>query len=95
MSVDPFEKFKKKKSEQDQLDRKNLPEENVGKVSDYFSIPEEVKEARIVPENPAPSSGGGSSSTSAVKRLEALIQLLVRKGVITEEELKAMLTLLG
>ena len=79
------------------MDRKNLPEGNVGKVSNYFSIPDELKQESAKPETSAQktSASGASSSSSAVKRLEALTELLIRKGVITEEELKAMLTLLG
>ena len=95
-NVDPFENFKKRKSEDDRMERKNLPNENVGKVSNYFSVPEQLKQQpQEAPASSKPAeSSGKASSNSAVRRLEALTQLLIRKGVITEEELKMMLDLL-
>jgi hypothetical protein len=43
MSHDPFENFKKQKADSDKMDRKNLPSDNVGNVSNYFEVPEEIK----------------------------------------------------
>jgi hypothetical protein len=103
MTTDPFESFKKRKSEDDKLDRKNLPAENVGKVSNYFEVPNEISNDQVVQEpseTPAPAQTPNAEqaapkpSNSAVKRLEALTQLLIRKGVITDDELRMMSDLL-
>jgi len=93
MADDPFENFKKSQNDKDKMERKIFPKDNVGKVSNYFAVPDEIKE--LSSSQSSNANEKKPSSVSAVKRLEALIQLLVRKGVVTEEELKAMLTLLG
>ena len=50
MSTDPFENFKKSKDTEKKLDRKNLPVENVGKVSNYFTVPKNINAKEKVAE---------------------------------------------
>lgn len=82
MTQDPFEQFRQQKKD-DKFDKKPLPDEHVGMISNYFTP---AKKAEPVPAPSAPSGG----SQSAVKRLEALTALLIQKGLISEEELQAM-----
>ena len=69
MSTDPFENFRKRKEENDKMERKNLPNENVGKISNYFEVPEELKNA------PSGSSdvGVGTRDGSGDANLESMI----------------------
>ncbi|MGE4158992.1 MAG: hypothetical protein AB7F75_07830 [Planctomycetota bacterium] len=84
MTQDPFEQFRQQKKD-DKFEKKPLPDDHVGMISNYFS-PAKKQEPAPAPTT-APAAQGGQS---AVKRLEALTALLIQKGLITEDELQAM-----
>ena len=93
MTQDPFEQFRQTKKD-DKFDKKPLPSEHVGMISNYFTpAPPKKAEppAAAGGTPPAPAQGG----QSAVKRLEALTALLIQKGLITDDELKAMTRILN